>query len=139
MSELTLFDASVSDLLANHPGASHRADPVTAHQAARAVAPRVGSQKAAVLLALVAAGDAGLTGEELWRVTPCKWPHVATTRAEDLTRLGLAEPTERTRPTESGNQAVVWCATEQGRWIAAELERATTDEERPGRSRARTS
>jgi hypothetical protein len=118
-----LFEATVADLLANHPGGVHKGDPITAHDAARRVAPRVGTQKAAVLAALVASED-GLTGHQLCDATSCLYPHVATTRVEELVRLGLAEPTVRTRATPSGCQAIVWVASERGRWVCDEMARS---------------
>lgn len=126
MTELTLFDATAADVLTPTVGPYHRDDPITSREAALRNAPRSGTQRAAVLLALADAADGGLTGFELWGRTPCRYPHVATTRVEELVRLGLAEPTDDTRPTDTGAQATVWRITAVGAWVADEMRRAAS-------------
>ncbi len=118
MSAPTLFDATPADVLAPTVGAYHRDDPITSREAALRNAPRSGTQRAAVLAALGVAGDRGLTGYEAWQKTPCKWPHVATTRLEELMRLGLVEQTADER-----GGFLVWRVTEVGRFVADEMAR----------------
>ncbi len=110
---------SLLDLLDSLPAPSHRNDPQTSREAAPA-GPRLGGQRRAVLLALAAAVD-GLTGHQACALTTCMYPSGATTRIEELCRLGLAEPSERTRATPTGRLATVWFATDAGRELAGEL------------------
>lgn len=118
---LTLFDASDADVLAPTPGPAHRDAMPTEQAAAEQVAVRSGTQRARVLVALAAAGDKGLTDYEMsLRASICR-PHVAGTRRADLQRLGLVVQTDRTRPTDTGCMAVVWCCTDAGRRVAGEL------------------
>ena len=101
-----LFDAVGK----NHLGPFHRDDPPTAIAAAVDNYPRSGSQRARIFVALLEAGERGLTGFEASRIVRIPRPHTATTRIEELERMGRARRTDRTRPTDTGSQAIVWVA-----------------------------
>ena len=96
------------------PGPSRHGQPDTAHAAARANAPRSPGQRARVLAALADAGEAGLTDYEASIAANIVRPHVAGTRRAELQRAGLVAATERTRPTDTGSPAVIWCVTPAG-------------------------
>lgn len=93
------------------PGRYHADGPDTERVAAGRVTPRSGTQRAAVLEALRAAGDRGATDHELWVATEakCVRPHVAGTRREELIRDGwtIVDTGER-RLTDTGTPAIVW-------------------------------
>jgi hypothetical protein len=86
----------------------------TERTAAELVAPKSGTQRAAVLDALRAAGDRGATDHELWRATEqkCVRPHVAGTRREELIADGwpITDSGKR-RTTDTGRPAIVWVLT----------------------------
>lgn len=89
----------------------------TERHAARAVAPRSGTQRAAVLEVLRAAqasGD-GCTDYELWRLGIGARPHVPGTRREELIADGwpIVDSGLR-RPTDTGSPAIVWRLIERG-------------------------
>lgn len=104
--------------------------PETAKAAALAVKPRSGSQRARVLLALAAAGDAGLTDYELAQRAGIRRMHTAGTRRLELngprdggTYPVLVEAVEgTTRPTDTDTQAQVWRLTDAGHRVAAAVE-----------------
>lgn len=113
----TLFDAAVEELTANE-GRVRSSDPETSKAAARVV--KAGTQRARVLLALANASD-GLNGYEAAVRTGINRVHAATTRCEELERLGFARRTGSTRPTDTGCQALVFEITAEGREIATEM------------------
>lgn len=88
-------------------------DPTTSHDAAAAVRPRAGSSRARALVALAAAGTAGLTDFELAERTGVPQTSIGVRRKE-LQRVGCVEPTDRRRLSPSGTPAIVWTITELG-------------------------
>lgn len=114
--QISIFDPPRHDSL--RAGASHRNDPVTSRDAARANFPRSGSQRHRVLVALAAAGARGLTAEEAARATgmrSCASGNSAAKRLSELKQAGYAAPAETTRCTENGCQAQVFIATARAR------------------------
>lgn len=117
----SLFDAGVSEVVADNGGRVRSTDPETSKAAARTV--KAGTQRARILTALVDASN-GLNGWEaavrcgIFRV------HGATTRLEELEELGMVRRDGSTRPTDSGKQALIFYATDAGRTAAAELARS---------------
>lgn len=115
----TLFDV-LAQVSADTPGASHRADPATAKEAARRVVS--GKQKVQVLVVLAATGDHGAIPHDLAApVTSAPYAHVVTTRLADLERLGLVKRTALVRQTPTGRNAVVWRCTAEGCEVARAL------------------
>lgn len=126
MSAPTLFDPAPSEVFAT-PARTRATGPVTSAAAAKRVGPRAGSQAAFILCALADGPDG--TGHEAYERTkcssaPCPYPYVALTRIGSLVKLGLAVASGETRLTPLGCPAQVWVATDQGRWIADEVQRA---------------
>lgn len=98
--------------LASVPTA-RRTDPWTSHAAAKAVEPRVGTQRRAVLDALRASD--GLTHEELVQVVQTIRPGTSEsgirTRTKELVDAGYVCNSGRTRKTSRGLASIVWCAS----------------------------
>lgn len=123
--QASLFE-DVSELAAaatvNRPGPSHREDPETSLEAARANAVRSGSQRARVLLLLDRRGEQGATDDECAVVLEHPRPHVLGTRRQELLKLGLVEPVpgER-RGTRLGCSAQVYRITPLGVLIAGRV------------------
>ena len=113
----TLFDAAAEELTANE-GRYRRTDPSTSKAAARTV--KAGSARARVLAALCDAPD-GMNGWELSVCCGISRVHAATTRCEELERLGFAYRTGATRPTDTGCEALLFFATESGKATAQRL------------------
>ncbi len=85
----------------------------TSRAAADHIAPRAGSLRAKLLLAIVGRGHLGYTDEEAQLRIPMKGSTQRPRRGE-LEEAGLIE--ERgTRPVRSGLDATVWVATDEGR------------------------
>lgn len=103
---------------------SRRGQPKTAHDAALSVAGGTGSQKRAVLLALYAAGEHGLTDYDASVRCGIARPHVAGTRRKVLERAGLVADSGRERATDTGRNAAVWVLTDAGREVASKLARS---------------
>lgn len=116
----TLFDAAAEELTANE-GRVRASDPETSKAAARTV--KAGTQRARVLAALANAHD-GLNGYEASVRCGITRVHAATTRCEELEELGFARRTGKTRPTDTGCQALVFAITADGRRVAQEMETA---------------
>lgn len=117
MSQPSLFDPviDVVQATANTLGHTRTGDPSTSFRAAADNLPRSGSQKARILVALLA-GPA--TPNELdhhigWRLT------TAGRRTPELEAMGLIAFTGTERPTDTRSDARVVALTERGR-IAAE-------------------
>jgi hypothetical protein len=87
--------------------ATSSAHPETSHQAATRAQPRSGTRRAAVLTALMAAGEEGATDEELQEQTGIMLQSEIPAR-NSLVKDGWAEDTGRRRPTRTGSQAIVW-------------------------------
>lgn len=66
-----------------------------------------------VMDAIAAAGDAGLTDEEIQRQLDMN-PNTQRPRRIELARMGLISRTGGTRATASGHPAEVWVAVEDG-------------------------
>lgn len=108
-------DAIAAKVAHDSMGAFGKGQPDTSRLAALGV--KTGSQRAAVLSALVAAGEEGATDFELSRAIGHPRPHVAGTRRKELVDLGLAAATDLRRPTDTGHAAVVWVVTDLGRVV----------------------
>lgn len=99
-------------------------DPSTSRRAAVNVMPRTGTHRAKVLAALLAAGEHGLTGDDLCaRLGDANGSSWRSRLAEcgDVERYDppLVEVTDRERRTRSGEMARVCVLTEIGRKVAA--------------------
>lgn len=101
----------------NHLGSWNKGSIDTARQAALSNYPRSGSQRHRVLVAIVAAGERGLTREETSR--QLNLPDSGTDgRVLELKQGGWVEDTERRRKTERNCDAAVVVATAKGReWV----------------------
>jgi hypothetical protein len=92
-------------------GRYHSTGGDTEREAAARVAPKSGTQRAAVLQHLRGVGDLGSTDYETWVALGhiCVRPHVPGTRREELIRDGwpIADSGIR-RLTDTGNKAIVW-------------------------------
>jgi hypothetical protein len=108
------------DLFAPMLGMSHRHGGDTEQAAAAFVAPKTGSQRWNVLMALLRAGEWGCTSYELGQACGLL-TYVANTRRLELARHGLVQETDRRRPTDTGCDAVVHVLTEWGETQAAHL------------------
>lgn len=109
--QLNLLDViDVTLVTANDEGPSHRGDPATSRIAARLNAPRSGTQRARVLLALA---ERAQTDYELERRLGLKHSSVGTRRGE-LVEGGFVEITDETRLTDTGSPAAVWRVTAKG-------------------------
>ena len=81
----------------------------TSRAAAETVEPRVATLRRAVLDALRAAGEAGLTDEEM-QTRLGMGGNTQRPRRVELERGGLVRDSGRTRRTRGGREAVVWVA-----------------------------
>lgn len=91
-------------------GRFHRNGQDTERESAERVAPRTGTQRAAVLEALEAEGANGATDYELhYKYLIGARPHVPGTRREELIADGwpIVDSGERRR-TDTGSSAIVW-------------------------------
>lgn len=111
--EDALSDARV--VVANTEGRSRRGSPETSRQAAKANAVRSGTQRAAVLEAIVAHPG---TDDEVAQRTQL-YRYSAAPRRNELAELGLVEDSGVRRRTGRGSDAVVWRSTARGRAAAA--------------------
>lgn len=84
----------------------HNAAP-TSKAAAHAIAPVAGTQRAAILSAIRAAGVRGITDDELQATLGLDGSTIRP-RSGELLAAGLIEKTNNTRPTRSGRQAAVY-------------------------------
>ena len=111
-----------ADVAYNAPGPSHRkAPPGTSTVAAARNAYRSGSQRSRVLVAIAdAALRGGLTTDEICRATDLKG-NSARPRLIELRADGFVEDSGEQRPSDLGDPATVWRATEAGYRIAREL------------------
>lgn len=94
--------------------------PDTAHEAAAIATLSAGTLRTECLLALVDAGQKGLTDFELGERVHHQQTSAGKRRLE-LQRGGLVEATEDRRPAPSGAMSAVWRATGAGRLKANEL------------------
>jgi len=112
----TLFDRPLPDPARDMAGALHRGAGDTERAAAELVAPRSGSWRWRVLLAVARSGASGLTDWELHSELGGLLYTVAPRRHE-LARDGWIEDSGKRRRTPSGTEAVVWVMTGMG-WEA---------------------
>jgi predicted ArsR family transcriptional regulator len=115
----SLFDGP-TDVAENRTGPSHHNAPETSAAAAVANAPRSGTQRARVLIAVARHG--GLTDDEIGMVCGLSGNAVRPRRGE-LVQGGYVEDSGDRRPSAMGNEAVVWTATPRGVTTAIELDR----------------
>ena len=115
-------------VFSNKAGPSHHNAPETSHQAALANAPRSGTQRARVLLAIHNFGyvdrngvGTGLNDDEIANASKLMGNSVRPRRGE-LHQGGFIEDAGR-RSSMLGNGSVVWSLTEKGRRAAMELSR----------------
>lgn len=86
---------------------SRRGDPRTS-KAAPPSAPVISALQQAVMDAIRAAGDDGLTDDELCLSMPHVCEGTAKKRRCEVERAGAVRDSGRTRPTRTGRQAIVW-------------------------------
>lgn len=95
-------------------------DPDTSREAAATATGLAAARRRSVLLAHAAAGDSGLTGEEL--AAACREDYaVVGPRRPSLERAGLVEYAGYRRPNSKGNPERVYRCTPAGRAEAARL------------------
>lgn len=115
--QLAIFEAR-PDPGANRVGASHSGDPDTSRQAARANAPRSGSQRRRVLDAVAAAGARGVTAEEVAAATGMRSGASGNSAAKRLSELKadgwVAAVPGLHRRTAQGSKAQVYRTTIDG-------------------------
>lgn len=129
----TLFDLTDAALrpLFDYPTA-RATDPITSHEAAASARPRAGTLRADALVALAAAGTAGLTDFELaTKVSQLSGRPVGQTsigvRRKELTTAGYVTATDRRRPSTTGTPAIVWQITDRGALEAHRLAHESRD------------
>lgn len=103
----------------DQPGQQHRNGTDT--EQASAVLPWRGGQRWRVLVILAESADPiGELPHDFYSEAGCRYPHVATTRCEDLAKLGLAEKVQgERRANRDGNLCEIWRATDEGRRFVA--------------------
>jgi hypothetical protein len=92
------------------PGAARADGPETMRAAAESLRGQLGRLQALVLEAVRAAGEAGMTDEELERALGLRHQSVSARRRELVLRGQLADSGDRRR-TSSGRAAIVWRPT----------------------------
>lgn len=116
----SLLDASTAEVAASvtedRPGAVQRDHPETARAAAAAV--KTGTQRHQALQAL---HEGPKTAHEVAAWANYPRPHVFATRLLELRTEGCVVCTAETRPTWSGQAAMVWAVTPLGRAVVEEL------------------
>lgn len=95
-------------------GKFHGDPQVTEIAAALRALPRTGSQRRLVLDGVGAAGERGLTDEEI-AVVEGVADTAHRTRRNELVKGGWVRDSGRTRKTDSGSDSIVWVLTDQGR------------------------
>ncbi len=90
------------------PSQAHSA---TSQAAATAIRPVAQRDRERIRGLFVAAGDSGLTDEEIVTATGLN-PSTARPRRIDLVKEGAVRDSHRTRPTRSNRPATVWVAVE---------------------------
>lgn len=115
--QLDLFATDATKATADTTPHIHRHPLPTEVAAAIAQRARTGTQRARVLQELANAGHKGCTDYEL-SVALCCLRTAAGTRRKELQEEGLVEPADTTRPTDTGQQAMVWRLTPRGEHTA---------------------
>ena len=113
--QATLFDQPLSNPAEPRRGAHHAMPRSTELEAAYRVMPRTGTQRLAVLLAIGAAGDHGLTDQEIAEQTGL-YLYSAAPRRNELMLGGWVEDSGRRRATGRGGNAIAWRLTTRGRF-----------------------
>ena len=113
MSQLSLLDREDCPAFGTPPPAPFVAGSSTSREAAERIAPAVNRLQLVVLRAIEAAGEAGLTDEQICEATGLN-PSTERPRRVELERSGLVRDSEARRPTVSGRSAAVWVATPAG-------------------------
>jgi hypothetical protein len=106
-------DVPLSDPGANSAGLVAHDAADTSKAAALDVMPRSGTQRLAVLTIIAQSAD-GMTDEEIQAALAIS-PNSQRPRRVELVDGGWLIDTARTRPTESGNDAIVWALSDKGR------------------------
>lgn len=106
-------EAALSDPTENTVGLMSREPRDTQRDAAYAVMPRTGTQRRMVLDAICGSGR-GMTDEELRDVLGTTYSKVGPRRRELVDGGWVADSGQR-RPTSSGQDAIVWVLTPEGR------------------------
>lgn len=107
--------AQLSDVDANTSGLARSTSHPTDRKAAWEITPKTGTVRRSVLDLLVASAD-GLTHPELEALMEGKSsPSSVRTRCSELVEGGWVEDSGSTRPTISGQDAIVWVVTSLGR------------------------
>jgi len=119
--QATLFDRPLPDPTRDIAGGLHREAGDTERAAAELVAPRSGTWRWRVLLAVARAGASGRTDWELHTELGGLLYTVAPRRHE-LARDGWIEDSGKRRRTPSGTEAVVWVLSPAG--LVGVLEKA---------------
>lgn len=121
---LTALQAMHAGAVVNAPGLVRNDHQETAQKAAKAIAVRSGTQRAAVLLHLLEDHQAGLIGscDELISAVTGLGPSSERPRRVELVNMGLVEPTGKTVRTSTGYEAMTWRITHQGVLVARKLE-----------------
>jgi hypothetical protein len=119
--QATLFDRPLPDPTRNIAGGLHRGAGDTERAAAELAAPRSGTWRWRVLLAVARAGASGRTDWELHGELGGLLYTVAPRRHE-LARDGWIEDSGQRRRTPSGTEAVVWRLSEAGAKELAEVD-----------------
>jgi len=102
MRTLELFD---------DPAPAYQAHSETSRRAAERIAPLAGTKRAAVLEYIEQCGEIGATDEEM----QARMPMPANTqrpRRIELCAMGFVKSNGKTRPTRSGDHALVWVAAD---------------------------
>lgn len=110
----------------NSTGGARRSDPDTSKDAALEVFPRSGSQRRKIFDAIAAAGENGLTSEEVSESTGIAFARSSGPRISELKRGGWIEP-NGTRPGTLKAEQEVLVLTEKGR-VACSYHRRGTSE-----------
>jgi hypothetical protein len=93
----------------NHAAARHY-DPATSHQAAAVAALSAGAVRTRIYELVKAAGDDGMTVDQIRAQMPPMAPSTLSARASDLIRDGYLVDSGRRRATRSGTKARVLVA-----------------------------
>lgn len=112
--EEALEGYELSDPSEDTPGLVGRSHPDTSREASLAVMPRTGTQRMDVLEFIVAAGDEGAIDEEIRNGIGIRYSS-GCARRKELELGGWICDSGRTRPTETGNDSIVWVLTSKAR------------------------
>lgn len=100
----------MTDLFSFYPPPPAQQHSATSIAAAEAIAPKAGTLRFKVLMAIREAGADGLTDEQLQEVLDMN-PSTVRPRRGELVKAGWIIDSKRTRKTRSGVLAVVWVET----------------------------